>query len=481
VKAETRDNQSAVADFDYTSFQSAGNLAGSFTSTAFSAAGGVWHMQTKRKNQLADIATHLEARRADILQAWRAKVDNDPDLTTGTSLSRTQFYDHIPDILDALDERLRAWPLEVSRKLQQQEKEGTASHGLHRWQQGFRLRELTREWGYLQLCLIDEIDAYGTAYPESEPAVIAMAIKALTHVCVAGVSNSADQYWQLDKDEAAGHVRDLEQALALVSALENNRASGWHQATHDLRGGLSMLGLSSSLLSSEELSEPDRVQTTALLQKSVTLLHRMLDDLVALARLDAGQEQRLIAPFDAAELLRDYCTTMQAAAEAQGLWLRYEGPDSLPVEGDRTKVQRIVQNLVLNALRYTKQGGVEVAWASLRENDCDRWVVSVQDTGPGFHGDTGIPMANQITKATQSSHDVEDRAREEGTSTNQDEPAHTQASQSPQHKAHQQAGEGIGLSIVKGLCNLLDATIELETRSGQGSTFSVTFPSHYDK
>ena len=104
----------------------------------------------------------------------------------------------------------------------------------------------------------------------------------------------------------------------------------------------------------------------------------------------------------------------------------------------------------------------------------------MQDTGPGSHGDLGIPMAKQLTKATQGAHDVENQARAEGTSTNQDEPAVTWASQSRHPLLHPQAGEGIGLSIVKGLCDLLDATLELETHSGQGSTFRVTFPHYYN-
>jgi hypothetical protein len=50
--------------------------------------------------------------------------------------------------------------------VQEQEHKGITSHGLHRWQQGFRLRELTREWGYLQLCVVDEVESYAKANPD---------------------------------------------------------------------------------------------------------------------------------------------------------------------------------------------------------------------------------------------------------------------------------------------------------------------------
>ena len=160
--------------------------------------------QTAPQTQLAALAAHLYARRADILEAWRAKADIDPELTTGSTLSRTQFNDHIPAILDSFAERLQAWPDTTSIAVPQQEHEGMASHGLHRWQQGFRLRELTREWGYLQLCVVNELKDYAQAHPEVEPAVIATALESLTHLCVAGVSDSTDQYWE-KRPPAAPH------------------------------------------------------------------------------------------------------------------------------------------------------------------------------------------------------------------------------------------------------------------------------------
>ena len=426
------------------------------------------------------MASHLYATRPAILTAWRAAADNDPELTTGSALSRTQFNDHIPDILDSFARRLQAWPDETSVTVQEQEHKGIASHGLHRWQQGFRLRELTREWGHLQLCVVNEVKAHAEAHPELEPTVIATALESLTHLCVAGVSDSADQYWQLHQAAAAGHVRDLKQALTALQAIENARAAGWHQAAHDLRGGLSLVTVASQILNAQDVPEPDRLRTAAVLQKSVSSLHEMLNNLIDLARLDAGHEQRTVAPFDAAVLLHDFCATMQPIADSHGLSLKCDGPASLPVEGDRAKVQRILQNLVLNAVKYTPQGRVVIAWETRKDSEAGRWMVSVQDTGPGFHADSGLPMANQLREATQDAYDVENKATASGTSSNQDQPAVTLNSQSPHFPLHQQAGEGIGLSIVKGLCDLLDATLELETSSGQGSTFRVTFPCFYE-
>ena len=435
--------------------------------------------QSEIQEQLAALATHLLARRPAILKTWRASVDNDPDLTTGSTLSRTQFNDHIPDILDSFARRLKAWPDETSVAVQKQEHKGMISHGLHRWQQGFRLHELTREWGYLQLCIVNEVELYGKDHPELELTVIATALRALTHLCVAGISDSAEEYWQLHQAEAAERVRDLEQALASINEIENARSVGWHQAAHDLRGGLSIVSTASKLLHKEDIPEPARLEFTAILQRGVSSLHEMLNSLVELARLEAGHEQRTVASFDAATELNDFCFAMRPLAEAKGLFLKYGGPDSLPVEGDQIKVRRILQNLVLNALKYTQQGGIVIAWESRKDFEACQWMVTVQDTGPGFDTGSGIPMVNQLRDATKDSHEVENKATSGGTSSNQDEPAVTLPSQSSHRPFHPQSGEGIGLSIVKGLCDLLDATLELESSSGQGSTFRVTFPCFY--
>jgi signal transduction histidine kinase len=441
--------------------------------------------QQKTQEQLASISEHLITRRTAILDAWRSRVNSDPELTTGSALSRTLFNDHIPDILDSFARRLRSWPDEISMEVQEQENVGMTAHGLHRWQQGFRLRELTREWGYLQLCLVDEMETFAHERPELYPVAIATALRSLTHLCVAGVSDSADQYWQLEQAEAAGRLRDLEQALAAVNEIESARAAGWHQAAHDLRGGVSVVAMATSLLNDGKVEESDRLKSAALLQRSVSSLHEMFNHLIDLARLEAGHEQRHVEPFDAAILLSNISLIMQPVAQGHGLFLKAEGPPSLPVEGDRLKVQRILQNLVLNALKYTHEGGVVITWQSSNECETERWMVSVQDTGPGLSGDAHSPLTDRLHEATLGAQQVEKNAEDSGTSAKHDEPAATLVSQSSlpvqtlPSPLRRQAGEGIGLSIVKGLCGLLDATLEVETSHGQGTTFRVTFPSSY--
>jgi hypothetical protein len=89
------------------------------------------------------------------------------------------------------------------------------------------------------------------------------------------------------------------------------------------------------------------------------------------------------------------------------------------------------------------------------------------------------PLSGALDVATRESQAVERDGAERGDPSANPAPAPTLPSRS--HPPAFTPGEGIGLSIVKRLCELLDASIELETRAGTGTTFRITFPTHYPK
>src|SRR6476660_7250846 len=103
--------------------------------------------------QLSALAAHLKARREAILRAWRKAIDRDPEMNTGASLPRAQLDDHIPALLDAFERRLRGLAVKEPAAFNEEDRGEGSAHGLQRWQQGYDLREVTREWGKLQLCL----------------------------------------------------------------------------------------------------------------------------------------------------------------------------------------------------------------------------------------------------------------------------------------------------------------------------------------
>lgn len=340
-------------------------------------------------------------------------------------------------MLEAFEERLRARPARPEATERADERPSAAGHAQHLWQQGYPQREAIREWRHLHVALLEELEAQ-FAQGNFDQEVMHAARLELALLVGDGVCESAAQYASLQKAEAVERVRVLEHALAALTQLEQRRAVGWLEAAHDLRGNVSVLTNASAVLDGN-VGDGVRGQAFGLVQRGAASLQTLLTEIMDLARLEAGHEMRHIAPFDAGAMLRQLCESLRPAATERGLFLEAEGPEVLPVDGDAVKTQRIAQNLLLNALAYTERGGVRVTWEAAPTDGSARWELCIQDTGPGFEAEA----TSGITHRTGA------------------------------------AGSGVGLSIVKRLCELLDATLELETGAGHGTTFRVKLPSAY--
>jgi signal transduction histidine kinase len=433
---------------------------------------------TTIEEQLGAIAQALAERRDALLQAWNDTVIADPELTSAGSLPRVQFYDHIPEMLEALQQRLRTSSA-AATSVHGAHRKDASSHGLQRWQQGYQLREVPREWGHLHVVIADEIDRLAAQRPELERAAVAIARRVLLLTINDGVAESTAQYFRLREIEADGYARDLELALAQLRSLEQRRAELWRQAAHDLRGNLGVVVSATAGLGQPEAAQETRDQFVRFLQRSVHSLQTMLDGMMSLARLQAGREVRELAPVDAAVLIRDLVEAFRVHADERGLYLRVDGPEALIIEGDATKLRRIAQNLLVNALHYTERGGIAVTFQDTHERDADRWALAVSDTGPGFHAGPGAPMTGALEAATEEGQHVQARAESSAPMpAPEDVEAHVARDSDPR-AVRQHRGEGIGLAIVKRLCELLDASIEVETKEGEGTTFRVVFPRHY--
>jgi signal transduction histidine kinase len=152
----------------------------------------------------------------------------------------------------------------------------------------------------------------------------------------------------------------------------------------------------------------------------------------------------------------------------------------MSIEGDAVKIRRVTQNLVLNAIRYTREGGVTVTWGDGDGNDPERWFIQVEDTGPGFHAGPGSPLAGALEEASDQASQVSADALK-GVITHADgHLAEARPHERPDPRpVEQSAGEGIGLSIVKRLCELLDATLSVQSTMGVGTRFRIHLPRRY--
>jgi signal transduction histidine kinase len=415
------------------------------------------------------LAAHFRTAAGSLLADWRGAVAADPKLTASRTLPRGQLEDHLPDWLASFAGVLAAAPGEPAANAA--EARDAEAHGLQRWQQGYDLHDVTREWGCLHRCLVAELERFAAARPDLTPGLLTEARLKLADQVSEAMSTSAQRYFQLERVEAAGSVHDLERALAEVRELEKRRAELWQQAAHDLRGNLGIVSNVAHGLSFRNLPADRRDEFVALLSHNVGALRHLLDDVTTLARLQAGYEERRVAPFDAADLLRRLAEDVRPLADGKGLSLEVVGPQALAVEGDAVKVRRVAQNLLLNALKYTRAGGVVLGCGDAPTGDARRWSLTVQDSGPGFHAGPGAPIVDSLNSggAGDASATAPDAA----------DAAAAQASDPDPRPIHQGQGEGIGLAIVKRLCDLLDAAVEIDTEPERGTTVRVLLPRRY--
>jgi hypothetical protein len=301
-------------------------------------------------------------------------------------------------------------------------------HGLHRWQQGYRLQELMHEWGHLQLCIFQVVETFAAAHREFERETLMEVNHQMITLVNDAICESAAQFERMQQAEAAGRLSDLEGALASINEIERRRAAFIHEAVHDLNGNVFGVSLAARFLAAPNIAASDRAGFAKLLEKGMMSVFAMLVDLKELARLEAGRETRQISEFDAAELV----------------------------------------------IKYTVHGGVVMSVGMEKDN----WWFMVKDTGPGILAGPGAPMVVGLTEATASARESDEKAA----STN-GEISHVlvPAARDPaeMRPCNQQPGEGIGLSIVKRLCELLDASLEMASSKERGTTFRVVFPRCY--
>jgi signal transduction histidine kinase len=425
-------------------------------------------------SELVALANHLQSRRASILHAWRSAINRDPSLTSSEPLPYADLYDHIPGLLSTFERQLRGSQGDSLEGIGEVGQAQAAAHGLQRWQQGYDLREVTRELGKLNEIVVEELESYRSVNTQATRE----ANRLWASLCSTGIEESVAQFFKLQQQEATGQLQDLETALEEVRELEKQRADLWRQAAHDLRGNLGVVANATVGLSQSDLHEPKRDTFVRILMRNVTSLHHLLNDVTDLARLQAGSEQRNVGLVDVSSLLQQLCEGIRSVAQERRLFLHCSGPEGFAVEGDEVKIRRIAQNLILNAVKFTHQGGITVTWGDSEANDPKRWRLCITDTGPGFHTGSDQPLSRALEKAQQQTSEAR-----LGDSTAQ-QPAHAgnEAAGSVNRAMvppRDGTGEGLGLSIVKRLCDLLDATIEVTSETGVGTSFRILLPRHY--
>jgi CheY-like chemotaxis protein len=220
-------------------------------------------------------------------------------------------------------------------------------------------------------------------------------------------------------------------------------------ASHDLLQPLNAARLSASALADLALG-PEALAISGQIERGLQIIEDLIKTLLDISKLDAGVVRPAIKPVALSELLTGIAASFRPFAERKGLRLSVRGPD-LVVASDPLLLQRIVQNLVSNAIRYTRQGGVLVAVR--RRGQASGEACRIGETCRIQVFDTGCGIA-QAEQDLVFEEFFRGGAEGEG-----GEP-----------------GLGLGLSIVRRMALALDHPLELASRAGRGTRMALTLP-----
>ena len=241
----------------------------------------------------------------------------------------------------------------------------------------------------------------------------------------------ADVFFQMhrQRQQLAAAVRAREDVLAIVS--------------HDMRTPLSVVHTTTSMLLNPKYKlTPEQIREQhERIRRNVDLMNRMIGDLMDMVHLRSGTLSINPKPTVVNEVLREAINAHEAPARDKGLQLSYDaGNDVMNADADRARLMQLFQNLLGNAVKFTKTGDSISVTSRTRGNQA---LIEIADSGPGIAADDLPHIFNPYYSAS---------------------------------KKHQKTGTGLGLYIAKGIVDAHGGTIRCVSEPGVGTTFNITLP-----
>lgn len=210
-------------------------------------------------------------------------------------------------------------------------------------------------------------------------------------------------------------------------------------ASHELRTPLTILQLELEGLAQGQRENPTLMDQIGSALEEAQRMSRIVENLLTISRMDAGEVKMDKAPLDMGDLANSTAEAMKLIAEEKSIDLRIKAAPDVWVEGDRTRVQQVVVNLIDNAIKYTQDGGA--VHVSVRREGRSA-VLEVSDNGAGIPAHALPHVFERFYRADKA------RSRESG-------------------------GAGLGLSIVKAICAAHGAEVTVRSEEGGGTCFRV--------
>lgn len=269
---------------------------------------------------------------------------------------------------------------------------------------------------------------------------------------VGEITRTAEQITSRNLSERLPEAKTGDELEALSSALNRMIARIEHSfrhvnrfsadASHELRTPLTILRGELEGVAQRPNLPLDVRETIGSTLEETERLSKIVESLLAISRLDAGEALMTRERFDLTGLVTDTADQMRLLAEDKQIALKCAAAGRVEVEGDRGRVKQVVVNLLDNAIKYTGEGGKVEITVGVASGSA---VLEVTDSG------VGIP-SEAIPHVFERFYRV-DKAR-----------------------SRQMGGAGLGLSIVKSICAAHQGRVSVESSEGKGSRFRVELP-----
>jgi heavy metal sensor kinase len=242
--------------------------------------------------------------------------------------------------------------------------------------------------------------------------------------------------------ELAALVSDFNELLSRLDQSFETMRRFVADASHELRTPIAVIRGEADVALSQPRTPGEYRESLATILDEARRLSRLVDDLLNLARADAGHVRLQTQDFYLNELLAECCRSVNTLAAARQLALRCEAGADLQFTGDEALLRRLIVNLLDNAIRYTPPGGTVTASLASCNGNAE---LRIADTG------IGIPSADVPHIFERFYRAGEARSRQDG-------------------------GFGLGLAIVKWIAESHGGAVACTSAPSQGSAFTVTLP-----
>jgi heavy metal sensor kinase len=244
------------------------------------------------------------------------------------------------------------------------------------------------------------------------------------------------------KDELGRLAATLNEMIGRLEKAFQRQKQFTSDASHELRTPLAVIEAESTLALQKERPSSDYRQSLEIISQESRQMSSLIDQLLTLARADAGKEQWNFTEVNLGKLITNLGTDVEVLCQEKGLSFQSGQTQDLVVKGDEARLRELFMNLLDNAIKYTPAPGT-VSVSLRREGQMA--VVAITDTGVGIPAED-IPFIFERFYRVDKS-----RSRAEG-------------------------GTGLGLAICRHIAEAHGGKIEVESQVGAGSTLSVWLP-----